>query len=305
MNSILQKILEAGQNASTMRAEAEQGFPKASRDFLQGAGEFFVPTTLDEAGLELAMLPMGGPVGSAVRKGGLALASMSYSPEADAGVARYGKGILQYIRENWPRAENLARDALGQTYKTGNEYGVMTAPNRGRLITSDLENAIDIPTGVSKTLMTNPVDESMFMHTHPSGDVSPSGPDVTTPFARRGVEQIITSPKMGSPFSAYKLRKGFTGEDYDDFVGNEIDFIYDNNDDITKFLIQKGMMQPGYDIEEIAPEIAQHTYMRNKGMKDELDYIYNNLGVPDLGNSERSPHRLADILENYWQEFGK
>lgn len=82
MATTFDKLIEAAKNAAAMRTQSEQGFPEASRKLLHGTGEFLVPTTPEDIGLTMAL----GPFGKAVKAGGLALAGLGYSPEAEAGI---------------------------------------------------------------------------------------------------------------------------------------------------------------------------------------------------------------------------
>lgn len=76
----MSSILEILANGPTMLAESQADVPKQSYNTLKAVADLAVPQDLSDAGLTVTL----GPFGKLARLGGLALAGMSYAPEAAA-----------------------------------------------------------------------------------------------------------------------------------------------------------------------------------------------------------------------------
>ena len=269
-----------------------------AREFRDVAGAL-IPQSPSELALEAVFAPVSKPFRLAALGASIAAAS----PDAEGSVfPRMAGGLMEYIAKNYPDATRAVRRALGQSYKSGNEWAVAHHPDAERVWSSGHPDLVEIPPHVQRTLlrpMMSP-DDAFLMHTHPWGDVSPSMADVQLDVGRPGMTEIIGSADKGNPYVAFRRRRPFSGNDFDDYTAQASHHF--KSPEVEDILMSRGLIDPDYtDIEGMADEVARMTYMRNLGLQDKLDMYYN-----DLRRIETEPGRsvpMADILETYWGQF--
>lgn len=280
-----------------IREQLPRFFEEPHTEAMRNVASMFFPQEPADLFLDVAL----APVGKAKRLGALALAGMSHSPESDAGVARISKGALAYIRDNWPEALSLSRNALRHTNETGNEYAVVQRPDYSELLTSNDPMMVSFPSETVKQLRTAPAG-SMMMHTHPTGDVSPSLADIEQSAKWPNVANLIAAPVPGSPLVDFRRTARPIGKDFEKYVAAARAHI--ESPQVLDFLEASGRYFPDYtQIEELSYPMAVHSYMRNLGLSGKADYAYNNLGLTDIDPNFKNKHYLADILEDYWKTF--
>lgn len=230
---------------------------------------------------------------------------LGWSPEAKAGVLpRFAGGVLEYISKHYPGATPAVRSALHNSNRTGNEWGVAYHPSGERVFTSGDPYSLEID-GITQRLLhrgaKNPK-ESLLLHTHPMGDVSPSKADLDLNLHPIGMGELITSASPGSPMMAFNRKRPLNTENFNrrqDQVAEH--FI---SDEVGDHLGGLGLFDPDYgDLSDLAQPIGSLTFLRDQALRGNADLTYNGLGTYAINPSRSVP--MADIVESYWDKFHK
>lgn len=150
---------------------------------LKGVLKAVVPQDAADVGLSL----MTGPFGKAAKLGGAALASSTYSPDAEAGGVSKSVGwLLKYLREQGlagKEATQAVRNIQSATRATGNEH---FWPGYGdKLLTSSSAEHVALPQDTMQAIRVNK--PLLQAHSHPKGfSAAPSEADL-------GVSQFAPS----------------------------------------------------------------------------------------------------------------
>lgn len=230
---------------------------------------------------------------------------LGWSPEAKAGVLpRFAGGVLEYISKHYPGARSAVRSALHNSNRTGNEWGVAYHPSGERVFTSGDPYSLEID-GITQRLLhrgaKNPK-ESLLLHTHPMGDVSPSKADLDLNLHPIGMGELITSASPGSPMMAFNRKRPLNTENFNrrqDQVAEH--FI---SDEVGDHLEGLGLFDPDYgDLSDLAQPIGSLTFLRDQALRGNADLTYNGLGTYAINPGYSVP--MADIVESYWDKFHK
>lgn|SRR5574337_612243 len=212
-------------------------------------------------------------------------------------VGRVGKGAIGFVKDFWPDATAAVRGALQGTHFIPAEHAVARTPDMVKMWTSNLPDEVRVSPDINRILTAADPRRSFLMHTHLRGDVGPSLTDLTTDVGAPGMMEMIASPAAGNPLIAFRKHQPI-GADYDQF--NRAVFQHITTPQVKDFLTESGFLRPGsldaYDFGMVA---GPHTYMRNLGLGDKIDYLYNDLGPLSRSN----PNRVGKMLDAYWNEF--
>jgi hypothetical protein len=250
-----------------------------------------------ESPSDAALMAMGIPRIAKPVKGALAaLSAASYSPDAEAGLARVGKGAVGFVRDYWPDAVSAVRRALRATDLTDYEHAVARTPSTAKVWTDNLADRVSVPADIQQLLYADPK-RSFLMHTHTNGDVAPSAQDLLGNIGHHSVMELIASPTQGNPMVAFRKYQPI-GKDYDQYTRDV--FHHVTSPQVKDFLTDARFLAPdSLDVFDFAMKAGPHTYMRNLGLGDKIDYLYNDLGPL----SKTNPNKLGDMLDAYWNEF--